>query len=334
MKKAFIIAEAGVNHNGSFELAKKLVDAAKNAGADAVKFQTFKSENLVSRKAEKADYQKKNSGSNESQLEMLKKLELDYDSFLKLADYCKFKGIAFMSTAFDNESIQFLSNIEMPYWKIPSGEITNLPYLKKIGAFNKPVLLSTGMADLGEVEDAIQVLTNSGLDYNKITVLHCTTEYPAPIEEVNLLAMKSMGKAFNLRYGYSDHTEGVAIPIAAVALGAEVIEKHFTLDKGMEGPDHKASLEPDELAEMVNSIRIIEKAMGDGVKRVTKTELKNRSAARKSIVAARPIKKGAVITEDDITVKRPGDGISPMCWDLVINSLATHDFGVDEVFRW
>ncbi|AEJ18672.1 N-acetylneuraminate synthase [Gracilinema caldarium] len=334
MKKVFIIAEAGVNHNGSFELAKKLVDAAKDAGADAVKFQTFKSENLVSRKAEKADYQKKNTGSNESQLEMLKKLELDYDSFLKLADYCKFKGIAFMSTVFDNESIQFLSNIEMPYWKIPSGEITNLPYLKKIGAFNKPVLLSTGMADLGEVEDAIQVLTNSGLDYNKITVLHCTTEYPAPIEEVNLLAMKSMGRAFNLRYGYSDHTEGIAIPIAAAALGAEVIEKHFTLDKGMEGPDHKASLEPVELAEMVNSIRIIEKAMGDGVKRVTKTELKNRSAARKSIVAARPIKKGAVITEDDITIKRPGDGISPMCWELVINSIAAHDFEEDEVFRW
>ena len=334
MSRVYIIAEAGVNHNGSIELAKKLIDAAAQAGADAVKFQTFEAEKLVSKHAEKAEYQKKTTGTAESQLDMIKKLELTYEDHLELVNYCKERGIEFLSTAFDDDSVEFLKSLNLTYWKIPSGEITNLPYLRKIGAMNGRVLLSTGMTTLGEVEEAIDVITKAGTARENITVLHCTTEYPAPIDDVNLLAMVTMGRAFGLPYGYSDHTEGIAVPIASAALGASVVEKHFTLDRTMEGPDHKASLEPEALAEMVKAIRLVERALGDGIKRVTESEAKNITVARKSIVAARRISKGAVITEADITTKRPGNGISPMEWDRIVGSVATRDYEVDEVIRW
>jgi len=333
MNNVFVIAEAGVNHNGNIDIARKLIDAAVAAGADAVKFQTFKAEKLVSKYAQKAEYQKQTTGNTESQLEMIKRFELSYNDHLSLVDYCSKRGIKFLSTAFDDDSIDFLKTIKMAYWKIPSGEITNLPYLRRVGSIASKVLLSTGMASLGEVEAAIEVLSKSGMQRDNITVLHCTTEYPAPFDEVNLKAMVTMGKAFSLAYGYSDHTEGIAIPIAAVALGASVVEKHFTLDKTMEGPDHKASLEPRELSEMVTAIRMVERALGDGVKRVTPSESKNRAVARKSIVAARKIAKGAVITEADITTKRPGNGISPMEWDNVVGSVATRDYDIDEALQ-
>lgn len=333
MSKAYIIAEAGVNHNGSLELALRLIDEAKKAGVDAVKFQTFKAENLVSARAQKAEYQKKTTGSDESQLAMIKKLELSYEDHIKLIDYCSKQNIAFMSTAFDDDSIEFLKTIDMPYWKIPSGEITNLPYLRKIGALGKPVLLSTGMANLGEVEAALEVLLSVGASRNQITVLHCTTEYPAPLGDVNLKAMLSMGAAFGVAIGYSDHTEGISIPLAAVAMGATVIEKHFTLDKTMEGPDHKASLEPTELKAMVDNIRAIELALGDGVKKISLSEAKNRAIARKSIVAKKQISKGTLITPELVTVKRPGTGLSPMMWDKVVGSVAQYDFSVDEELK-
>lgn len=327
--KTFIIAEAGVNHNGSIELAKKLIDAAVDAGVDAVKFQTFKSEKLVSRNAEKAEYQKKSTSEEESQFDMLKKLELDVESHNVLMNYCKNKGIMFLSTAFDLESIDLLNELGLEIFKIPSGEITNYPYLKKIGKLKKKVILSTGMSNMQEVKEAVNVLKNNGT--KDIIILHCNTEYPTPMECVNLRAMNTIKDELNVEVGYSDHTLGIEVPIAAVAMGAKVIEKHFTLDKNMEGPDHKASLEPQELKEMVLRIRNIEKALGNGKKEPSKSEFKNLEVARKSIVADRKIKKGEIFTEDNITCKRPGNGISPMKWEEVIGKIAVKDFDEDEM---
>ncbi|EDM23164.1 N-acetylneuraminate synthase [Caminibacter mediatlanticus] len=329
--KTFIIAEAGVNHNGSIELAKKLIDVASEAGADAIKFQTFKAKNLVSKIAKKAKYQVENTGSDESQYEMLKKLELGFDEFKELKTYCDKKGIMFLSTPFDDESIEFLDNLGLKIFKIPSGEITNLPYLRKIGKLRKKVILSTGMADLGEIEDALDVLISVGIKKKNITVLHANTEYPTPIEDVNLKAMKTIECAFGVDVGYSDHTLGIEVPIAAVAMGAKVIEKHFTLSRDLEGPDHKASLEPDELKEMIKSIRNIEKALGNGIKKPSKSEIKNIKIARKSIVAKRDIKKGEVFSEENLTVKRPGNGISPMRWDEIIGQIALKDYNKDDL---
>lgn len=334
MSRTFIIAEAGVNHNGSLDVAKRLVDAAKLAGADAIKFQTFKAEKLVSHKAEKASYQKATTDEDETQFEMIKRLELSRDDHFQLVQHCQKVGIEFLSTAFDSESVNLLREIGMRVWKIPSGEITNLPYLRSLGAFGKPLLLSTGMATLGEVEAAINALEIAGCLHSNITVLHCTTEYPAPLEEVNLKAMISMGQAFGVAYGYSDHTQGVIVPIAAAALGATVIEKHFTLDRRMDGPDHKASLEPAELATMIIGIRSVEAALGDGIKRPTISELSNRQVARKSIVAARRIMKGEVFNGENLTVKRPGTGISPMEWDRVVGRIAHKDYEIEEAIVW
>ncbi|SFV54651.1 N-acetylneuraminate synthase [hydrothermal vent metagenome] len=326
----FIIAEAGVNHNGSLEIAKRLIDAASEAGADAVKFQTFKAEKLVSKGAKKAAYQKENMQTDDdSQLTMLKKLELDVDAHKELMQYCSHKNIMFLSTPFDDESIAMLHNLGLEIFKIPSGEITNLPYLREIGKLSKKVILSTGMANMQEIEDALSVLTRAGTPKANITVLHANTMYPTPMEDVNLRAMLSIGKQFDVVYGYSDHTLGIEVDIAAVAMGASVIEKHFTLDKTMEGPDHKASLEPDELKEMVKAIRNIEKALGSSIKKASPSEQPNIKVARKSIVAKKPIKKGGIFNEDNLTVKRPGNGISPMQWDKVIGSVAKKDYETD-----
>ena len=327
----FIIAEAGVNHNGSLELAKQLVDKAVWAGADRVKFQTFRSESLVSRSAQKAEYQKKTTGSDESQLEMIRKLELSHQDFIELKDYCLQKGILFLSTPFDLESIGFLASIGMKTWKIPSGELTNYPYLRAIGQRKESIIMSTGMCTMDEVKAAVAVLNRFGT--TDITLLHCTTEYPAPYDSVNLRAMQTLQKEFGCRVGYSDHTSGIEVPVAAVAMGARVIEKHFTLDRNMEGPDHKASLEPEELREMVRSIRNVEAAFGDGIKRPSEAEMKNMAIARKSIVAACDIKKGELLTEENITTKRPGNGISPMLWDKVIGKKAMRDFAADELIE-
>jgi len=331
MNKVFIIAEAGVNHNGDINLAKKLIDKAVEAGVDAIKFQTFRAENLVSKNAKKAKYQVENTKNTESQYEMLKKLELSFKDFEELKKYCDEKGIMFLSTPFDEESIEFLDKLGLEIFKIPSGEITNLPYLRKIGSLKKRVILSTGMADLGEIEDALDVLINSGTKKEKITILHANTEYPTPFEDVNLKAMQTIACAFKIDVGYSDHTLGIEVPIAAVAMGAKVIEKHFTLDRALPGPDHKASLEPDELKAMVKAIRNIEVALGDGIKRPSKSEAKNMAVARKSIVAKRDIKKGEKFTEENITVKRPGNGISPMRWDKIIGKIANRDYKEDEI---
>jgi len=332
--KVFIIAEAGVNHNGDIRLAYKLVDAAKEAGADAVKFQTFKAENVVSKIAEKAEYQKETTNSKESQFEMIKKLEFTYGDFEKLYDYCEKKNIMFLSTPFDVESARFLKELGLEIFKIPSGEITNYLLLKEIGSYKKQVILSTGMADLGEIEDALDVLIENGTKRENITVLHCNTEYPTPFEDVNLKAMLTIKEAFKINVGYSDHTLGVEVPIAAVALGAKVIEKHFTLDKNMKGPDHKASLEPDELKKMVEAIRNIEKAMGNGIKKLSKSEAKNIHIARKYIVAKREIKKGEILTEENITVKRIGkEGFSPMMWNDIIGKRANKDYKIDEPIK-
>ncbi|QOP42603.1 N-acetylneuraminate synthase [Sulfurimonas sediminis] len=328
----FIIAEAGVNHNGSTELAKQLIDAASDAGADAVKFQTFKAEKLVSKDAKKAEYQKKNMQSDDiSQYTMLKQLELDVSTHKELIAYCKTKNIMFLSTPFDLESIDMLDSLGLEIFKIPSGEITNLPYLRAIAKLGKKIVLSTGMATLSEVEDALNVLTCNGTSKENITVLHANTMYPTPIEDVNLKAMLTIADAFNVAYGYSDHTLGIEVPTAAVALGASVIEKHFTLDKTMSGPDHKASLEPYELKAMVSAIRNIEKAMGDGVKKPSKSETPNIKVARKSIVAGRPIKKGEHFSEENLSVKRPAGGINPMQWDELIGSVAQRDYAEDEM---
>jgi N,N'-diacetyllegionaminate synthase len=326
----YIIAEAGVNHNGSYELACKLVNAAKSAGVDCIKFQTFKSHNLVSHTAQKADYQKSATGGG-SQVDMLKKLELSYDEFLSLKAYCDRVGLCFLSTPFDFESVSFLNSIDMPFWKVPSGEVTNLPYLEVIAKTGKPVIMSTGMCEMEEIKAAINVLRANGT--KDIKLLHCNTEYPTPFEDVNLKAMQTMRNAFGLEVGYSDHTNGIEVPVAAVALGATVIEKHFTLDRNMEGPDHKASLEPDELTAMVNSIRHIEASLGSGDKTPSPSEKKNITVARKSIVAKTRIKKGELFTENNLTVKRPGSGISPMQWHEVIGTKAIRDFEEDELIE-
>lgn len=331
MNNVFIIAEAGVNHNGSLDLAKKLIAVAVDAGVDAVKFQTFKADKLVSKTAQKADYQKQTTSAGESQYDMIKKLELDEDAHRTLISYCNEKKIMFLSTPFDHDSIEMLNDFEMPIFKIPSGEITNLPYLRHIGKLDKKVILSTGMANLGEVGDALQVLVEAGTAKHNITILHATTEYPCPIDEVNLRAMLTIRDHFDVEVGYSDHTQGIEVPIAAVAMGACVIEKHFTLDQNMEGPDHKASLEPHEFKAMVAAIRNVSQALGDGIKRPSKSELKNKAVARKSIVAARGISAGESFNEDNITIKRPGSGISPMRWDEVLGQVAVRNYQEDEL---
>lgn len=335
MSHVLIIAEAGVNHNGSVETAKRMIDKAVEAGADVIKFQTFKSEKLVSKSAKQAEYQKKNiaNAENDSQLDMLKKLELTESDHNELMDYCAKKQIRFFSTAFDMESIDYLHSLHVGLWKIPSGEITNYPYLKKIAQFGEPVILSTGMCEMEDVEAALKVLTDNGLNKDKISILHCNTEYPTPFKDVNLLAMNELKDRFGVRVGYSDHTKGIEVPIAAVALGAEIIEKHFTLDRNMEGPDHKASLEPDELTAMVSAIRNIELALGDGHKTISESERKNIAVARKSIVAAKNIKAGEVFNEFNLTVKRPGNGVSPMKWENVIGKVAKKDFQEDELIE-
>jgi len=327
----FIIAEAGVNHNGSIELAKKLIDVASRAGADAVKFQTFKTENLVSKNAQKADYQKETTDNKESQFDMIKKLELDIDTHHELITYCQSRNIMFLSTPFDLDSIDLLNDLKLPIFKIPSGEITNLPYLRKIGQLNKKIILSTGMADIGEIEDALDILTSSGTPKESITVLHANTMYPTPMEDVNLKAMQTIGNTFDIKFGYSDHTLGIEVPIGAVAIGASCIEKHFTLDNTMEGPDHKASLEPDELKAMVKAIRNMEMALGSSIKKPSQSETPNIKIARKSIVAKDNIKKGEILTKENLAVKRPADGISPMRWDEVVGSIASRDYTEDEL---
>lgn len=328
MKHVLIIAEAGVNHNGDINLAKKLIDVAAEAGVDYVKFQTFKTENLVSARAKKADYQKANlkDDSSDSQFDMLKKLELTIENHHELIAYCKLKNIRFLSTAFDLESIDLLNTLGIDLFKVPSGEITNLPYLKKIGAFNKQVIVSTGMCIMSEIEDAITVLIQSGTDRGKISVLHCTTDYPTAMEDVNLNAMLSIHKQLNIPIGYSDHTLGIEVPIAAVAMGAVIIEKHFTLDKLLPGPDHKASLEPNELIAMVKAIRHIEKALGASEKKPSEAEHKNRLIARKSIHLAKSLSKNHILSECDLIMKRPGDGISPMLMERVVGKKLKDNF--------
>lgn len=326
----YIIAEAGVNHNGSFELACKMIDVAKTAGVDCIKFQTFKSKNLVSTNTRKAEYQVCTTGDG-TQLDMLQKLELSYEEFRKLKQYCDHVGICFLSTPFDFESIDFLNSIGIPFWKIPSGEVTNFPYLVAIAKTKKPVVMSTGMCNMEEIRMAIDVLRDNGSA--NIKLLHCNTEYPTPFEDVNLRAMLTMKELFGLEVGYSDHTKGIEIPIAAVALGASVIEKHFTLNCNMPGPDHKASVEPNELTSMVSSIRNVEKSLGTGNKIPSPSEIKNITVARKSIVAKKRIKAGDFLTEENITVKRPGTGVSPMNWIRVIGTKAIRDFEKDELIE-
>lgn len=323
-----IIAEAGVNHNGDLACAKRMALAAKEAGADIVKYQTAVPELVVSKYAEKAAYQKQQTGAGESQLDMVRRIHFGFEAHRELQEYCAAIGIQYLSTPFDLDSIDFLATLDMPVWKIPSGEITNLPYLEKVAALKKPVILSTGMSTLPEVEDALGVLEAGGTE--EITLLHCNTEYPTPMADANLLAMLDLAETFGLPVGYSDHTLGIEADIAAAALGATVIEKHFTLDKTMAGPDHKASLEPNELAAMVRAVRNVELALGDGKKRVTESEAKNKPVARKSIVAKRPIRAGETFTGENLTVKRPGDGVSPMRWHEVLGQTAKRDFEEDE----
>ncbi|WP_276389058.1 N-acetylneuraminate synthase [Eudoraea chungangensis] len=330
--KVLVIAEAGVNHNGDISMAKKLIDVACEAEVDFVKFQTFNAKKLVSRSAKKAKYQEENTkDTSESQLKMLQRLELSQEDHFELIAYCKTKGINFLSTGFDLESLEFLNKLGIPLFKIPSGEITNLPYLRKIASFGKPTVLSTGMANMAEINEAIIELLSQGLTIKDLTILHCNTEYPTPMEDVNLRAMQTIGDAFGVAIGYSDHTLGIEVPVAAVALGAKVIEKHFTLDRGLKGPDHLASLEPGELKEMVRSIRNIEMAMGNGIKEPSKSEVKNKEIARKSIVASQSINKGEYFSERNLAVKRPGTGISPMKWDSIIGTKATKDYREDDI---
>jgi len=332
--KTLVIAEAGVNHNGDMALAKKLIAAAAAAGADLVKFQTFIANNIVSKTAPKADYQKNTTDPGESQRDMIRQLELSRENHVELMKECEKCGIGFFSTAFDRESIGLLEDLgALEFVKVPSGELTNLPYLRYLTRSGKPVFLSTGMATLGEIEAAIDAVEQAGTPRDRITLLHCTTEYPTPMDEVNLSAMVNMGKAFGVPVGYSDHTQGIEVPIAAVALGATVIEKHFTLDRTLPGPDHRASLEPAELKAMVAGIRNIEKAMGDGIKRPGPGELKNKPIARKSLVAAQPIREGEPFTADNLTAKRPGTGISPMRWDEVVGRKAARNFEEDELIE-
>jgi len=331
--RTLIIAEAGVNHNGDLALAKQLIDMAAEAGADLVKFQTFSADRLATRTAQKADYQTQSTDGKESQYEMLRRLELTIEMHKELIAHCAARNIGFFSTGFDIESIDLLVNLGQDHFKIPSGEITNLPYLRHIGQLGKAVILSTGMATLGEIEAAINVLEQAGTPHPRITVLHCTTEYPTPMAEVNLRAMQSIGAAFSVAVGYSDHTSGIEVAIAAAALGATVIEKHFTLDRDLPGPDHKASLEPEELKAMVTAIRNVEIALGDGIKRLTSSEVRNKPVARKSLVANQVIKAGSVFNAQNITAKRPGTGISPMRWDDVMGCTARRDFVVDEMIE-
>lgn len=331
MGNTFIIAEAGDNHNGNFENALKLVDAAVEAGADCVKFQTFVTEEIITKNAKMAEYQINNTGCEESQFSMVKKLELSFCEFKLIKKYCDEKKIMFLSTPFDIPSIEFLEELNIPIFKIPSGEVTNLPYLVKIAQTGKSVILSTGMCEVKDIQLAIQILEDNGC--GTITLLHCNTEYPTPYEDVNLNAMTTMRKKFKKEVGYSDHTLGIEVPVAAVAMGATVIEKHFTLDKTMPGPDHKASLEPDELKEMIIKIRNIEKALGDGVKRVSNSERKNITIARKSIVARKSIARGELFTEDNLAVKRPGNGMSPLLWNKIIGTKANKDYVVDELIK-
>lgn len=331
MKRTFIIAEAGVNHNGSIQLAKELIDVAAGSGADAVKFQTFTAKNTISKNAEKAAYQKKTTNESESQFEMIKRLELDDSAHHELISYCEEKNIMFLSTPFDLDSIDLLNSLDLNIFKIASGEITNLPYLRKIGSLNKQVILSTGMANNGEIEAALATLISAGTKKEKITILHANTMYPTPMKDVNLNAMVTIGRTFDIAFGYSDHTLGIEVDIAAVALGASVIEKHFTLDKTMEGPDHKASLEPLELENMVTSIRNIELALGSSVKAPSVSEMPNIAVARKSIVASKEIAQGDILTTDNITIKRPGTGLSPMRWDEMIGTPAKKAYSVDEL---
>ena len=331
--KIIIIAEAGVNHNGDISIAKELIDIAANSGADLVKFQTFKADFLVTKKATKAEYQLKNSGSAESQHEMLSRLQLTEEMHRELIAYCNSRNIQFFSTGFDIESIDMLVNLGQDQFKVPSGEITNLPLLRHIGHLGKKVILSTGMSDLEEVGNAIEVIIKAGTPKNKITVLHCTSEYPAPMIDVNLRAMKSIQDSYDVAVGYSDHTNGIEIAIAAAALGATIIEKHFTLDRSLVGPDHQASLEPIELKSMITAIRNIEIAMGDGVKKLTPSEYSNKVVARKSIVAKGKINKGEIFTSENLTTKRPGTGISPMRWDELIGTVSKKNYLDDEIIQ-
>lgn len=332
-EKVIVIAEAGVNHNGSYDMAKQMIFAAKEAGADYIKFQTAIPELVISQFAEKAKYQVVNTGSDESQLEMCKKIHLPLSDYRRLNALCCEVGIKFLSTPFDLVSIDTLTELQMDYMKIPSGEITNLPYLRKIARLRIPVIMSTGMCRIGEIEDALYVLTSNGLSKEQITLLHCNTEYPTPFPDVNLRAMRTLADCFGVEVGYSDHTKGIEVPIAAVALGAKMIEKHFTLDRTLPGPDHVASLEPDELKSMVDAIRNIEQALGSSEKKVSESERKNLMIARKSIVAASDINAGDIFTEKNIAVKRPGNGISPMLWDEVIGKCAIRDFKEDELIE-
>ncbi len=330
-QKVFVIAEAGVNHNGDIKIAKQLIDTASEAGADAVKFQTFQADSLVCRTAKKANYQLETTDKAETQYDMLKKLELTQQMHKELIEHCIKKNIMFLSTPFDLESIKLLSELGMQIYKIPSGEITNLPYLREIAKQHKKIILSTGMSNMDEVKAAAKILKDNGAE--DITLLHCNTQYPTPISDVNLLAMVKMQEETGLSVGYSDHTQGIEIPIAATALGATVIEKHFTLDKNMEGPDHKASLEPHELKQMIQGIRKIEAALGNGIKQISESEKSNVIIVRKSIVAATRIKKGALFTKENLTTKRPGNGINPMKWDMVIGTAANKDYEADEIIQ-
>ena len=332
-KSTIIIAEAGVNHNGSIELAEKLINVAAEAGADFVKFQTFKAETLVTQTADKAEYQKEIADRDEPQFEMIKNLELDRNAHYTLIEYCKQKDIQFFSTAFDHDSIDLLDELNIPLFKIPSGEITNLPFLRHIGKMGKPIIMSTGMSTLDEVHNALNILIASGAEKEQITILHCNTEYPTPMEDVNLKAMLTIKDELGLKVGYSDHTLGIEVPIAAVAMGATIIEKHFTLDRNMPGPDHAASLEPGELEAMVGAIRNIEKAMGSGIKKPSSSEIKNIPIVRKSIVAKTPIKKGDKFSLDNLTIKRPGTGISPMEWDNILDKCSNDNYKADDLIR-
>lgn len=331
--RTLIIAEAGVNHNGDLGLAKQLIDVAADAGADLVKFQTFNANRLVTRTAKKAEYQTQTTDDNESQLKMLYRLELTEAIHHELISHCDRRNIGFFSTGFDIESVDLLVGLGQDQFKIPSGEITNLPYLRHIGQLQKTVILSTGMATLGDIEAAVDALEHAGTPRVNMTVLHCTTDYPTPMNEVNLRAMKSLHEAFGVAVGYSDHTLGIEVAIAAVAMGAMVIEKHFTLDRNLPGPDHKASLEPEELRAMVAAIRNIEIALGDGIKRLTPSEFRNKQIIRKSLVANKLIKAGEFFSPENITAKRPGTGISPMRWDEIMGRPATRDFAIDELIE-
>lgn len=333
MGKTYIIAEAGVNHNGDIDLAKKMITVAADAGADAVKFQTFITERGISKFAPKAEYQKKRTGDQESQFEMVKRWELDKRAHKELIDFCQKLNILFLSTPFDLISVDLLVSLGLKIFKIPSGEITNMPYLKKVGSLKKEIIMSTGMADLKEIENALNILKEAGSPRHLVTLLQCNTEYPTPYEDANLLGMLTIKDVFKVKVGYSDHTLGIEVPVAAVALGATIIEKHFTLDNNMEGPDHRASIEPDGLKAMVRAIRNIEKALGDGVKKPSASELKNRDIARKSIVASKDIIKGDLFTESNLEVKRPGTGISAMEWGSVIGKTAKRDFMEDELIE-